>query len=117
MAHICMKSAWNIVTGIGNINSLIFFFKFLPIKHLILYTGVDTHVHRIANRLQWLKKKTKEPESTRKSLEEWLPIDLWDEINLLLVGFGQIICTPISPKCNTCLNKSLCPSNGIKKGF
>lgn len=35
--------------------------------------GVDTHVHRISNRLGWLKKPTKNPEETRKALEEWLP--------------------------------------------
>lgn len=40
---------------------------------LFFHQGVDTHVHRISNRLGWLKKPTKTPEETRKSLEEWLP--------------------------------------------
>ena len=35
--------------------------------------GVDVHVHRISNRLGWVRKKTKEPEQTRKDLESWLP--------------------------------------------
>lgn len=87
MAHICMHAAWGIVTGIG----------------------VDTHVHRIANRLQWVKKETKEPEQTRKSLESWLPFEFWDEINVLLVGFGQTICTPVSPRCGKCLLNNECP--------
>ncbi|CAG0915090.1 unnamed protein product [Notodromas monacha] len=87
MAHLCMQCAWNTNSGIG----------------------VDTHVHRIANRLGWLKKESKMPEETRKGLEDWLPKDLWREVNWLLVGFGQTICTPLRPKCADCLNKSLCP--------
>ncbi|XP_053607836.1 endonuclease III-like protein 1 isoform X1 [Plodia interpunctella] len=90
MAHICMKVAWNKVTGIG----------------------VDTHVHRISNRIGWVKKPTATPEDTRKALESWLPVELWSEVNHLMVGFGQTICTPISPFCNECLNKDICPSSG-----
>ncbi|KAF5293489.1 hypothetical protein FQA39_LY02974 [Lamprigera yunnana] len=90
MAHLCMKTAWNEITGIG----------------------VDTHVHRICNRLGWVKSKT--PEDTRKTLEGWLPKDLWCEVNHLLVGFGQQICQPVKPKCDTCLNNKLCPF-GIKE--
>ncbi|XP_018561825.1 endonuclease III-like protein 1 [Anoplophora glabripennis] len=85
MAHICMKTAWDQVTGIG----------------------VDTHVHRISNRLGWVKSKT--PEETRKTLEDWLPQDLWGEVNHLLVGFGQQICQPVRPQCATCLNYEVCP--------
>ncbi|XP_071444783.1 endonuclease III-like protein 1 [Hetaerina americana] len=89
MAHLCMNSAWGKVTGIG----------------------VDTHVHRISNRLHWVGKKgTKTPEKTRVSLEAWLPHSLWEEVNHLLVGFGQTICKPVNPLCNSCLNKSICPS-------
>lgn len=93
MAHICMRAAWNIVTGIG----------------------VDTHVHRISNRLKWLPKETKEPEQTRVGLEEWLPFEYWAEVNELLVGFGQTICTPTNPKCGQCLNYDICPSKIVKK--
>lgn len=88
MAHICMNAAWGIVTGIG----------------------VDTHVHRISNRLGWVSKPTKEPEKTRQELERWLPHEHWDEINVLLVGFGQTTCTPINPKCSACMLTKLCPS-------
>lgn len=45
--------------------------------------GVDTHVHRISDRLGWTT-NAKTPEATRKSLEEWLPVDKWQEINWLL---------------------------------
>ncbi|KAF5398134.1 Base excision DNA repair protein HhH-GPD family [Paragonimus heterotremus] len=87
MAHLVMRCAWNEVTGIA----------------------VDTHVHRIVNRLQWTKKPTKTPEDTRKALEAWLPREHWDQINWLLVGFGQQRCLPVSPRCGDCLNKAICP--------
>lgn len=90
MAHLCMQVAWKEVSGIG----------------------VDTHVHRICNRLQWLRKTTKTPEETRILLEEWLPKPLWTEVNHLLVGFGQETCLPRFPKCSECLNKDICPSAG-----
>ncbi|XP_051982743.1 endonuclease III-like protein 1 isoform X2 [Xyrauchen texanus] len=88
MAHLAMDIAWNNVSGIG----------------------VDTHVHRISNRLGWTKKETKTPEETRRALEEWLPRDLWSEINWLLVGFGQQVCLPVRPLCSMCLNQHTCPS-------
>ncbi|GAB6019256.1 Endonuclease III-like protein 1 [Chamberlinius hualienensis] len=87
MAYLCMTIAWNQTVGIG----------------------VDTHVHRICNRLKWVK-NTKTPEETRKKLEDWLPRDRWSQVNLLLVGFGQQICQPVKPKCISCLNYELCPS-------
>lgn len=88
MAHLAMAVAWGTVSGIA----------------------VDTHVHRISNRLKWTKKVTKSPEETRIALEEWLPRDLWSEINGLLVGFGQQTCLPVRPRCQACLNQALCPA-------
>ncbi|XP_025130382.2 endonuclease III-like protein 1 isoform X2 [Bubalus bubalis] len=88
MAHLAMAVAWGTVSGIA----------------------VDTHVHRIANRLRWTKKATKSPEETRRALEEWLPRELWSEINGLLVGFGQQTCLPVHPRCQACLNRALCPA-------
>ncbi|XP_029433272.1 endonuclease III-like protein 1 [Rhinatrema bivittatum] len=88
MAHLIMDIAWNNVSGIG----------------------VDTHVHRISNRLGWVKTKTKSPEGTRVALEEWLPRDIWSEINWLLVGFGQQVCLPVKPQCSLCLNQDICPA-------
>uniref|UniRef100_H2ZQ65 Endonuclease III homolog n=1 Tax=Ciona savignyi TaxID=51511 RepID=H2ZQ65_CIOSA len=87
MAYLTMNCAWNKVVGIG----------------------VDVHVHRISNRLGWVK-KAKDPEQTRKQLEDWLPKELWKEVNWLLVGFGQQICLPTTPKCSECLNNKVCPS-------
>lgn len=87
MAYLAMSCGWGRTVGIG----------------------VDTHVHRIANRLGWLPAPTKQPEQTRKALEAWLPRDLWDEVNHLLVGFGQTVCKPVGPKCTSCLNIELCP--------
>uniref|UniRef100_A0A183C3P0 Endonuclease III homolog n=1 Tax=Globodera pallida TaxID=36090 RepID=A0A183C3P0_GLOPA len=58
--------------------------------------AVDTHVHRIANRLKWVNTNT--PEQTEQSLKELLPKSEWGAINKLLVGFGQTICLPVHPK-------------------
>ncbi|XP_038618783.1 endonuclease III-like protein 1 [Tachyglossus aculeatus] len=88
MAHLAMAIAWGAVSGIA----------------------VDTHVHRIANRLQWTKTVTKSPEQTRAALEDWLPRELWSEINWLFVGFGQQVCLPRHPRCANCLNRPLCPA-------
>ncbi|XP_037421910.1 endonuclease III homolog 1, chloroplastic-like isoform X1 [Triticum dicoccoides] len=93
MAHLVMSIAWKNTQGIC----------------------VDTHVHRISNRLGWVfregtKQKTTTPEQTRMSLEKWLPKDEWEPINPLLVGFGQTICTPLRPKCGSCGINTICPS-------
>ena len=49
--------------------------------------SVDTHVHRISNRLGWVS-NTKTPDATMKELESWVPKDKWSELNKLLVGYG-----------------------------
>mmetsp|Transcript_13044 Transcript_13044/g.33303 ORF Transcript_13044/g.33303 Transcript_13044/m.33303 type:complete len:297 (+) Transcript_13044:263-1153(+) len=88
MAYILMSVGWNRVEGIG----------------------VDVHVHRISQRLGFVPKTVKTPEDTRKALEGWLPFEHWSTINLLLVGFGQTICTPVSPNCEACHINNTCPS-------
>ncbi|KAG4973923.1 hypothetical protein AAZX31_11G125900 [Glycine max] len=93
MAHLVMNVGWNNVQGIC----------------------VDTHVHRICNRLGWVsrlgtKQKTSTPEETREELQRWLPKEEWVPINPLLVGFGQTICTPLRPRCGECSISELCPS-------
>lgn len=90
------------------------FFPRNSLFHDLSNLGVDTHVHRISNRLNWLPETTTDPEKTRKLLEQWLPFDLWHEVNELLVGFGQTICTPTYPKCEKCINSNICPSKGTK---
>ncbi|KAI6094540.1 DNA glycosylase [Pisolithus croceorrhizus] len=79
--------------------------------------GVDVHVHRITSRLGWHRRPTKNPEKTRLNLQSWLPKELHGEINHMLVGFGQTVCLPVSPKCDSCTLSSarLCPSAQTKK--
>ncbi|KAG1856629.1 DNA glycosylase [Suillus subalutaceus] len=94
MAFLTLHVAWNLNHGIG----------------------VDVHVHRITNRLGWHQRPTKKPEETRLNIQSWLPIELHREINHMLVGFGQTICVPVGPKCDSCTlsTKGLCPSANTK---
>jgi endonuclease-3 len=72
--------------------------------------AVDTHVHRISNRLGFVMTKT--PEETEAKLREALPKKHWKHINELLVRFGQDVCKPVGPKCGTCPIAELCPGKG-----
>lgn len=74
---------------------------------------VDTHVHRISNRLGWVS--TKSPQETEIELKKIVPQDKWIKINHLLVSWGQNICVPISPFCSRCPLSPLCPKIGVKK--
>lgn len=67
---------------------------------------VDVHVHRIFNRIGYVKTKT--PEETEFALREKLPIKYWIDINTLLVTHGQNICKPIKPECGKCPINNLC---------
>ena len=67
---------------------------------------VDTHVHRVSNRLGWVD--TKSPEKTEAALRSLLPKRYWMDINDLFVKFGQNICRPINPKCYSCPIKKYC---------
>ncbi|KAG0005442.1 hypothetical protein BGZ65_011129 [Modicella reniformis] len=94
MAYLTLQVAWNKNLGIG----------------------VDTHVHRIANRLGWVKTEKDGPEGTREALQSWLPKEHWREINYILVGFGQVLCLPRGPLCNVCPVQERCPSaTGVSK--
>ena len=72
---------------------------------------VDTHVHRISNRLGLVKTKT--PEKTEQALRQTLPPQYWIEWNDLLVPFGQNLCKPISPLCSHCPIERYCPRIGV----
>lgn len=74
---------------------------------------VDTHVHRISNRLGYVKTKT--PEQTETALREKLPLQYWIEYNDLLVTWGQNICKPISPFCSKCAIAEECNRVGVEK--
>ena len=67
---------------------------------------VDVHVHRIFNRLGYIK--TKNPEETEFALRENLPVKYWIPINTLMVTHGQNVCKPINPKCNVCPIAEFC---------
>lgn len=75
--------------------------------------AVDTHVHRIANRLGLVKTKT--PEQTETALQQIIPKRYWIELNPLLVMWGQNVCEPISPRCSHCAISRLCPRIGVTK--
>lgn len=69
---------------------------------------VDVHVHRIFNRLGYVKTKT--PEETEFALREKLPVKYWTDINTLIVTFGQNICKPVKPMCEKCPISHQCMS-------
>ncbi len=70
------------------------------------YLPIDTHCHRIPNRLGWINTKT--PEETEKALKRLLPQKYWKEFNHLFVIFGQNMCTPVSPYCSKCPVNDYC---------
>jgi endonuclease III len=72
---------------------------------------VDTHVHRISNRLGWVHTRT--PEQTEHALEAVLPKKHWIRINTIFVKFGQKTCAPVSPICSGCPLSALCPRHGV----
>ena len=74
---------------------------------------VDTHVHRIMNRWDYVSTRT--PDETESALRRKLPPVYWIEINDLLVSFGQNICKPVSPYCSDCPVARLCPGKGVLK--
>ncbi len=85
----------------------------LSLGYGLPYICVDTHVHRITNRLGWVKSPT--PEKTEEALMQVLPKRHWIPVNELLVRFGQAVCTPISPRCSICPLADACPRAGVEK--
>lgn len=73
--------------------------------------AVDTHVHRISNRLGYVRTKT--PEQTEFALRKKLPKRYWIVYNDLLVTWGQNVCKPISPLCSTCAIRQFCNRIGV----
>jgi endonuclease-3 len=74
---------------------------------------VDTHVHRITNRLGFVR--TRSPEETERALRRRLPPRHWIELNDLLVAFGQTICHPTSPRCSQCPVVRACRRVGVRR--
>jgi endonuclease-3 len=72
---------------------------------------VDTHVHRISNRLGWVK--TDSPDETEQALYESTAPRWWPIINLYLVTWGQNVCRPVYPRCGDCVISRWCPRIGV----
>jgi endonuclease III len=74
---------------------------------------VDTHVHRISNRLGWAATRT--PDETEHALYRAAHRRWWPVINLYLVTWGQNVCRPVYPLCGRCVLVDLCPRHGVEK--
>ena len=74
---------------------------------------VDTHVHRISNRLGWVTTRT--PDETEHALYKATHRKWWPVINLYLVTWGQNVCKPVYPVCGSCAIHDLCPRIGVEK--
>ena len=74
---------------------------------------VDTHVHRISNRLGYVLTKT--PDETEYALRAKLPQTYWTQYNTLMVAFGRTICRPISPLCSQCPICEVCEKVGVER--
>ena len=77
------------------------------------FIPIDTHCHRIPNRIGWIKTKT--PEETELELKKILPKEYWDDFNHLFVKFGQTICLPTSPFCSKCPIEKFCKKISVVK--
>ncbi|MBN2617275.1 MAG: endonuclease III [Spirochaetales bacterium] len=73
---------------------------------------VDVHVHRILNRIGYVRTKT--PLETEMRLRKKLPKKYWIPINTIFVMFGQYLCRPVSPKCSICPIENLCAKKNLK---
>ena len=74
---------------------------------------VDTHVHRISNRLGWTMTRT--PDETEQALYAVTNRRWWPVVNLYLVTWGQNVCRPVYPLCGSCVLQDLCPRIGVAK--
>jgi endonuclease-3 len=74
---------------------------------------VDTHVHRISNRLGWVR--TTLPDETEQALYRATEREWWPYINLYLVTWGQNVCRPVFPRCGACVVRELCPRIGVHR--
>lgn len=74
---------------------------------------VDTHVHRISNRLGYVRTST--PHETERVLRERLPRACWRSYNTIMVSFGQTVCRPVSPLCTSCPVSTWCEKVGVTR--
>ena len=74
---------------------------------------VDTHVHRISNRLGWVDTRT--PDETEQALYAATASRWWPSINLYLLTWGQNVCRPMYPRCGACMIREFCPKIGVTR--
>ncbi len=77
------------------------------------YICVDTHVHRISNRLGLVQTKT--ADETEAALQTVVPRRWWQQLNRMMVVYGQQICQPVSPWCSRCTLRTLCPRVAVTR--
>jgi endonuclease-3 len=87
--------------------SLVLILGFKSLRHIC----VDIHVHRISNRLGWVR--THHPEETEQALYTAVPARWWPLINLYLVTWGQNVCRPVYPRCGCCAISGDCQRIGL----
>ena len=96
--------------GVGRKTAnLVLILSFKSLKNIC----VDTHVHRISNRLGWVRTRT--PEETEQALYKATDDRWWPYINLYLVTWGQNVCRPVYPRCGICVLRPHCPQIGVTK--
>ena len=94
--------------GVGRKTAnLVLILSFRSLKNIC----VDTHVHRISNRLGWVRTRT--PEETEQALYKATHERWWPYINLYLVTWGQNVCRPVYPRCTACVIREQCPRIGV----
>jgi len=94
--------------GVGRKTAnLVLILSFKSLKNIC----VDTHVHRISNRLGWVRTRT--PDETEQALYRSTHERWWPYINLYLVTWGQNVCRPIYPRCGACVIREHCPRIGV----
>ncbi|KAI5152336.1 endonuclease III [Enteropsectra breve] len=106
-----MPSTVNELMSLPGVGSKMAYLYFQHACGQIYGIGVDTHVHRVSNRIGLVSTKT--PEQTRKALEAVVPKSEWKKINSVLVGYGQTVCLPIRPKCHACAINKECPNSKV----
>jgi endonuclease-3 len=96
--------------GVGRKTAnLVLILSFRSLKNIC----VDTHVHRISNRLGWVQTRT--PDETEQALYTATDNRWWQYINLYLVTWGQNVCRPVYPRCSACVIYQHCPRIGVER--
>jgi endonuclease-3 len=96
--------------GVGRKTAtLVMILAFRSTRHVC----VDTHVHRISNRLGWVRTRT--PDETEQALYRATDARWWPVINLYLVTWGQNVCRPVYPRCGDCAIADGCPKQGVNR--